>query len=119
MIQAAATGAVLLFCYSILRGLRRIWHHSAFFTGAEDLLYWLASALWVFARVYRNNDGILRLFMVPGMIAGALLCHFFLEKMIKWLLFPVRRCKLSLYKHIKKGRMAHWVILRRKKEKRK
>ena len=118
MIQAAATGAVLLFCYSILRGLRRIWHHSAFFTGAEDLLYWLASALWVFARVYRNNDGILRLFMVPGMIAGALLCHFFLEKMIKWLLFPVRRCKLSLYKHIKKGRMAHWVILRRKKEKR-
>ena len=119
MIQAAATGAVLLFCYSILRGLRRIWHHSAFFTGAEDLLYWLASALWVFARVYRNNDGILRLFIVPGMIAGALLCHFFLEKMIKWLLFPVRRCKLSLYKHIKKGRMAHWVILRRKKEKRK
>lgn len=119
MIQAAAAGAVLLFCYHILKGLRRIWHHSALLTGVEDIVYWIGSALWIFSQIYRFNDGIPRFFMVPGLIIGALLCHFFLQKMIKWLLFPVRRCKLSLYKHIKKGRMAHWVILRRKKEKRK
>ena len=138
MIQAAATGAVLLFCYSILRGLRRIWHHSAFFTGAEDLLYWLCCAFFVFSEIYRSNEGILRFFMVLGFLSGAYICNrvlgdifvkcctklmeipvIIIKFLIKWLLFPVRRCKLSLYKHIKKGRMAHWVILRRKKEKRK
>lgn len=118
MIQSIMAGAVLFFCYNILKCFRKIWHHSAFFTGMEDILYWIFSALWIFKKIYGINDGVLRFFMIPGVLTGVGLCCFFLKKLIKWLLFPVRRCKLSLYKHIKKGRLALWVILRRKKEKR-
>ena len=42
--------------------------------------------------------------------------------MIKWLLFPVKRCKLlwyKAYKCAKKGRLANWVILRKESKKKK
>ena len=42
--------------------------------------------------------------------------------LIKWLLFPVKRCKLlwyKAYKCAKKGRLANWVILRKGRKKRK
>ena len=38
--------------------------------------------------------------------------------LIKWLLFPVKRCKLlkyKVYKCAKKERLANWVILRKKR----
>ena len=42
--------------------------------------------------------------------------------LIKWLLFPVKRCKLlwyKAYKYAKKGRLANWVILRKGRKKKK
>ena len=42
--------------------------------------------------------------------------------LIKWLLFPVKRCKLLWYKAYNcaiKGRLANWVILRKGRKKRK
>lgn len=138
LIQSVFTGAILFFCYDLFKALRKVFPHCTWAVSMEDVFYWILCAFFIFAGVYRRNQGILRFFIICGILTGAGICRLtigdipekimicifkipaaVLKKITKWLLFPVRRCKLSLYKHIKKGRMAHWVILRRKKEKRK
>lgn len=133
LIRAAVTGAVLLLCYDLLKALRMVVVHSVKMIGMQDLLYWLCCTFFVFAQIYKMNEGILRLFMFIGYLAGAWLCYrtispFFVKLcakimgfpviminfLIKWLLFPVRRCKLFVYQYVVKERLANWVILRKK-----
>lgn len=135
LIQTAATGAVLLLCYDLLKALRIVFSHSAKMISMQDFLYWMCSAFLVFAQIYRMNEGSLRFFMLIGYLTGAWLCHrtispFFVRScakimgfpviilnfLIKWLLFPVRRCKLFVYQYVVKERLANWVILRKKRK---
>lgn len=135
LIRAAVTGAVLLLCYDLLKALRMVVVHSAKMIGVQDLLYWLCCTFFVFAQIYRMNEGILRFFIFIGYLAGAWFCHwtispFFVRScakilgfpvtilnfLIKWLLFPVRRCKLFVYRYVVKERLANWVILRKKRK---
>lgn len=88
-LQSVITGAVLLLCYDVLLVLRKIIPHSGAVRAAEDICFWAAGGILAFTRVYRFNQGILRFFLLIGVVFG-----FFL---IKWLLFPVRRCKLYRY----------------------
>lgn len=137
LVQALLTGAVLLLCYDILKALRRVISHSPGMVSAEDLLFWLCCTFFVFTRVYRTNQGILRLFIFLGLLAGAVICYYtvspffeklcvyimkipviIIKKIIKWLLFPVRRCKILMEKCAKKERLSNWVVLRKKGEKR-
>ena len=109
LLRTIAVGAVLLLCYDLLAAFRNVFAHSDKAVGTEDILYWLCCAFFVFSEIYRSNEGILRFFMI-------------LEFLIKWLLFPVKRCKLlwyKAYKCAKKGRLANWVILRKGRKKRK
>ncbi len=137
LIRTVAAGAVLLLCYDLLLVLRNIMPHSPKAAGLQDLLYWLCCAFFVFSEIYRTNEGSLRFFMICGFLTGAYACHkilgdifvkcctkllkipvIFIKFLIKWLLFPVKRCKLLWYKAckcIKKGRLANWVILRKKR----
>lgn len=145
-LQSVITGAALLFCYDILRAARRAFPHCPAAVAAEDLLYWAGCGIGVSAAVYRANQGILRFFLFLGVGLGAWLFSvtvsgFFVKIcagmlkipvktfnfLIKWLLFPARRCKILLYhrrktrrlrnrKTAKKGRLANW-LKRRKREK--
>lgn len=138
LIWAAATGAVLLLCYDLLRALRIVFVHSAKVISVQDFLYWMCSTFFVFAQIYRMNEGILRFFMFIGYLTGAWICHrtisslfvrccakimeipvIILNFLIKWLLFPVRRCKLFVYQYVVKERLANWVILRKKRKRKK
>ena len=141
LIQAIAAGAVLLLCYDLLVAFRNVFTHSDKVMGAEDILYWFCSAFFVFGEIYRTNEGILRFFMIFGFWMGAYVCHrifgavfvkcctrfmeipvIIIKFFIKWLLFPVKRCKLlwcKACKCAKKGRLANWVILRKERKKRK
>lgn len=135
-LQAAATGAALLLCYDLLRALRRAAPHSGALVAAEDLCFWLGSGLFVFASIYRSNQGILRFFLFFGIFLGGLLCAltispffvkmcagvlgFFavlLKILIKWLLFPVRRCKIFVYKYVEKEGHSNWLNRRKEPEK--
>ena len=91
-------------------------------------------------KISKKRTG-LRFFMVLGFLSGAYICHrilgdifvkcctkfmeipvIIIKFLIKWLLFPVKRCKLlwyKAYKYAKKGRLANWVILRKGRKKRK
>lgn len=136
-LQAVITGAVLLLCYDFLRALRRVIPHTAFFVAAEDLIFWLCSGFLFFSSVYRSNQGTLRFFLFLGIFLGGLLwaltistffvklCTRILEVpavllkiLIKWLLFPVRRCKISMCKFVEKEKMTNWVKQRKKGKKR-
>ena len=79
--------------------------------------------------------------MVLGFLSGAYICNrvlgdifvkcctkfmeipvIIIKFLIKWLLFPVKRCKLLRYKTCKyaiKERLANWVVLRKKRRKEK
>ena len=141
LVRTVAAGAVLLLCYDLLIALRNVLAHSDKVAGTEDVLYWLCCAFFIFSEIYRTNEGILRFFMILGFLLGAYVCHrtfsgifvkcctrlmeipvIIIKFMIKWLLFPVKRCKLlwcKACKCAKKGRLANWVILRKGRKKRK
>jgi spore cortex biosynthesis protein YabQ len=118
-LSAAAFGGILLFCYDLLIVLRRVFPHSPWMTSAEDLVYWIAAGLTCFLAVYRENQGILRMFLLPGLLLGAALYHktleplilhgltgflrmltFFVKKIINRLLFPVKRGNIYVYKFL-------------------
>ena len=128
LLRTIAVGAVLLLCYDLLAAFRNVFAHSDKAVGTEDILYWLCCAFFVFSEIYRSNEGILRFFMVLGDIFVKCCAKFMeipviiIKFLIKWLLFPVKRCKLlwyKAYKYAKKGRLANWVILRKGRKKRK
>ena len=120
LLRTIAVGAVLLLCYDLLAAFRNVFAHSDKAVGTEDILYWLCCAFFVFSEIYRNNEGILRFFMVLGFLSGAYICNrvlgdifvkcctklmeipvIIIKFLIKWLLFPVKRCKLLWYKAYK------------------
>lgn len=95
--QSACIGAVLVVCYELLVVLRGIIPHSAFWVAAEDLLFWIFAGFSLFAKIYRENAGILRSFLFLGILTGA----FFAKKITKRLLFWGKRCRIFVYKSAK------------------
>ena len=49
LVQTIAAGAVLLLCYDLLIAIRNVFVHSDKAAGAEDLLYWICCAFFVFS----------------------------------------------------------------------
>ena len=64
------TGMILLFVYDLLRIIRRLIPHKAGVIGAEDLLFWIGSAIALFAMLYRENSGYIRGFVIGGVLVG-------------------------------------------------
>lgn len=90
------SGAIILLVYDILRIIRRLIKHDSFFIALEDLFFWVGASLFIFAMIYKENDGIIRGFCVMGMGIGMVLYHFTLSdllvrmitKLIQMLLSP-------------------------------
>ena len=75
-------GAILLLVYDILRILRRIIKHNSFFIAVEDLIFWVLASLFIFAMMYKENNGVIRGFSVMGMAIGMLLYHYLLSEVL-------------------------------------
>lgn len=83
------TGAGLMVVYDFLRIFRIFIPHSPGVTGAEDMAYWIYSALTTFSLLYEQNDGGLRGYAVAGVFGGMLLydrliSRFFLKSLKKF-----------------------------------
>ena len=78
VIQALGTGAVLLLCYDLLKVFRKYAVRSSKISNAQDILYWMGSALYLFFRICQNNDGNLRFYMILSLLInlGMLACAF-------------------------------------------
>ena len=67
-----AIGAAMSATYDVLRIIRRAVRHSVVVTSCEDVLYWI---IWAFS-AYRIflfiNDGCFRVYMIAGILIGAL-----------------------------------------------
>lgn len=75
-------GLILMLVYDALRILRRLIKHDEFFLAVEDLIYWVAASLFIFAMLFKVNNGIIRGFSIMGMAIGMLLYHTLLSDMI-------------------------------------
>lgn len=115
--QSLGLGVFLILCYDVLSALRKAVSHSVAFSAVEDLIYWIGTGILVFVCVYRENQGILRSFLILGILLGAAFYHLtigpavligitkileipvlFVKKAIKRLLFLGRRGKILMYK---------------------
>lgn len=82
LLAAFLTGALLLFIYDVLRIVRKIVPHKMWLVGVEDLLFWIGSALALFAMLYRENSGYIRGFVIGGVLVGMLLYNLLLSAWI-------------------------------------
>ncbi|MCC8150552.1 MAG: spore cortex biosynthesis protein YabQ [Lachnospiraceae bacterium] len=80
--QAVGIGAVLLLLYDMLRVWRRIVRHRVAGMAVEDLLFWLFCALWLFGFMYRQNDGVIRGFIILGAAVGMFLYSILLSRRV-------------------------------------
>lgn len=75
-------GAIILLAYDCLRILRRLIKHKTLLIGIEDLIFWVASSIFIFSMIYRENDGIIRGFSIMGMALGMVAYHYIFSDLI-------------------------------------
>ncbi len=69
--QAILAGMIVRFAYRGLHCLREIVRHSLFMIEAEDILFWIATAFYLFVQIYHTSDGSIRWYFVLGIVLGA------------------------------------------------
>lgn len=82
LLLSFGVGVLLMLSYDILRIFRKVIAHGTFSLGVEDVIYWLACSLVMFAMLYRENDGLLRWFVLAGIALGMLVENHFLSPYI-------------------------------------
>ena len=48
--------------------------------GAEDLIFWLGSAVYMFVQIYHTSDGSIRWYFILGVALGVILMWVFLNR---------------------------------------
>ena len=92
-------GMIWASLYDIFRILRRVVRHNVVAVSVEDMLYWIALTLACFLAILEINDGNFRLYLIMGMVGGAVLYRFTISSII------VKYVALLLKKIIKIVRM--------------
>lgn len=115
-ILALGMGMVLLLVYRGLSVIRCFVPERI--AAALDLLYWFFAGSAAFAEIYRYNDGILRLFLLPAVFLGA----FLMNSLLKRLLFLAKRGRILIimknrFCNLKRGRQIEKVQKKEKKHK--
>ena len=70
LLSCLGLGCWLMFCYDFLRVSRLLFKKKDWLVSLEDLLYWIYVSLSAFALLYRQNDGVLRGYVVCGIFMG-------------------------------------------------
>ena len=65
------TGAILIWCYLILLGFRKVVRHGMLAVNIEDFLYWCVAALIIFASAFLGNSGEIRWYSAAAILTGA------------------------------------------------
>lgn len=112
--QSFVLGAGLLLGYSMLRVIRRIWPHGPAALGLVDILYWLALAMLVFARIYQMNQGILRNFLFFGLLSGAFLTYLTIASAFELICYKILEIPVRFMKKISK-KLANRLLFLRKR----
>lgn len=111
------SGAIVLSVYDVLRILRRVIKHNSIFIAIEDLIFWVVSSVFIFAMMYRQNNGIIRGFSVMGMAIGMILYHYILSELFVNLVTKLMNALLSPIRFVMRQvkRLLHYITFRGKK----
>ena len=85
-LAAVVSGGIVRLIYQCIRCFRRIVSHTLAAIGAEDIIFWLGSAVYMFVQIYHTSDGNIRWYFILGVALGAVLMSVFLrsaEKLYK------------------------------------
>ena len=116
-----AVGLGFMAVYDGLRIFRTFFPHGVFWTGMEDVLYWIGSGISTFLLLLEQNDGILRWYAVAGVFFGMLLYNatasrillILLKKVEKWLTIKKKkRLQRAVKKQESRKKMA-WNRMRK------
>lgn len=77
-LAAVVSGAVVRLVYQCIRCFRRIVSHTLTAIGAEDMIFWLGSAVYMFVQIYHTSDGSIRWYFILGVALGAIFMSVFL-----------------------------------------
>ncbi|NLP34662.1 MAG: hypothetical protein GX359_05625 [Clostridiales bacterium] len=110
-------GAIILLGYDALRILRRLIKHKGFFLAVEDLIFWVVTSVFVFAMIYRENNGVIRGFSIMGMAIGMVLYHYILSDFIVNLITKIIVTLLTPFRFVlsKIKQLLKFLIVRAKK----
>jgi spore cortex biosynthesis protein YabQ len=81
-LYAIIGGAIAAFFYDILRIKRRAVKTNVLLVGLEDIIYWLAAAVFLFITVYKSNSGEMRGYIFIGNLIGVMLYESLLSKIV-------------------------------------
>ena len=76
-------GIMLRLVYRSIGIFRQLVEHSLIFIGAEDLIFWIGAALYVFVQIYHTSDGSIRWYFILGLVFGTLFCEVVLRRLTK------------------------------------
>ena len=79
-LAAVVSGAIVRLVYQCIRCFRRIVSHTLAAIGAEDLIFWLGSAVYMFVQIYHTSDGSIRWYFILGVGLGVSLMWVFLNR---------------------------------------
>ena len=79
-LAAVVSGAIVRLVYQCIRCFRRIVSHTLAAIGAEDLIFWLGSAVYMFVQIYHTSDGSVRWYFVLGIVLGVAFMWVFLDR---------------------------------------
>ncbi len=82
-IIAVVTGVIVRLFYEALCCLRKIVRHTRAAGDAEDFLFWVISALYVFVQIYQTNYGSIRWYFALGVVFGVAVSNMLLGKISK------------------------------------
>lgn len=71
-VKCIGMGVVITVAYDMLRILRSCIRHSRVAISVEDFFFWVLCAIFIFAVLYCENDGILRWYCVVAAFVGML-----------------------------------------------
>jgi len=82
-ISACLTGNFICLIYFAIRVFRRILKHSLFWISMEDLVFWVASGLYIFSEMYHTCNGSIRWYFVLGVFFGGIITILIMQKLQK------------------------------------
>lgn len=106
--KAIMLGALFAFIYDIIRIMRRVVFKSFIIIGLEDIIYWLIIAVMTCMFLYKVNGGVIRSYIIAGVVIGMILYELSLGRFIvKYLSIAIR----FVVEKIRKLLVKIWKIL--------
>lgn len=102
LVLSFLTGIGLMIVYDLLRVIRLVIRHREIWMGVEDVAYWIYASLMTFTLLYRENDGIIRAYVIVAVFAGM---AFYDVSVSRFFFKLLKKCKK--YFKMKKSRRIH------------